>query len=278
MCGETMAKIAFIASDKNLYTQGKISIQELGLQNKVVIYFARLQRAARLAKVLQNEDISVIIARGGTAKLINESNINIPIVEIIVTGQDLAAMFQESQHATGIQNPKVAFIAFENIAPDMEALSHVLGIDLTVHRIKEPADIPLMIQTVAQAPYDVLVGGIKTVVMAQKLGLKTILIHSGSYSIKAALLEAQKIALGRKIEKENAGKFKALIDYSIEGIISVDHEERVQVFNPAAEQLLRISSKDILGRKINILTGSMHHKGATNHWPSITMGYNLAHD
>jgi len=246
-----MPKIAFIASDKQLFLQGKSIVQELELGEQVQMYFARLSRAVRLAAQLQAEGVEVIIARGAAAQLIPENSIRIPMVNIIVSGQDLAHIFQAAKAACGLPNPKVAFIAFSNVAPDMEALSEVLGIDLTVYRVKSEAEIPLMVKAAASQPCDVIVGGKRTVSLAKTRGLKAIPIQSGDSSIRSALLEAQKIALGRQIEKENAEKFKVLIDHSLEGIISITREKTIQVFNTTAERLLKRKAAETVGKPLD---------------------------
>lgn len=97
----------------------------------------------------------------------------------------------------------------------------------------------------------IVVGGIKTVLLAAKQGLQTHLIRSGDFSIRTAFLEAQKISLGRQIEKERAQELKALVDYSLEGIISINKEKMIKVFNPTAERLLTCSAKEMLGRPLD---------------------------
>ncbi len=67
------------------------------------------------------------------------------------------------------------------------------------------------------------------------------------------MLEAQKITLGRKIEKENAEKFKVLIDHSLEGIISINRDKTIQVFNSAAERLLQCSATKFIGQQIETI-------------------------
>jgi len=246
-----LPKIAFIAPDKQLFLQGKKIIHELGLNHKFDLYLARLNRGIRLAKKLQNEDVDVIVCRGGTAKLIIESQVNIPVVEIPITGQDLAQVFHESKKITGLPNPKVAILAYSNMVNDIEVLSNILDIQLTIYPLTTVEDIPAKIAVVAATDANIVVGGIKTILLAAKQGLRNHLIRSGDFSIRGALLEAQKIALGRKIEKEKAQEFKALVDYSSEGIISINHERIIKVFNPTAERLLNRSAKELLGQKID---------------------------
>ncbi|MFC5712393.1 sigma 54-interacting transcriptional regulator [Thalassorhabdus alkalitolerans] len=246
-----MGKIAFIAPDKHLYIQGKKIIRELGIEKKTTIYLARLNRAVRLARKLQHEETDVIVCRGGTASLLKELNINVPIVEVPITGQDLAQVFHEAKQLSNSFTPKVAILAFQNMIYDIEILSDILDIKLSIYPIEKPEDIPLKIKNIPANNVDIVVGGIKSTILAEKQGFKTIRITSGDYSIQSALLEAEKILLARKIEKERSQKFKALIDYSVQGIISVDRKKIVNVFNPTAERLLHISSENVLGKEFD---------------------------
>ncbi|MEN6567064.1 MAG: sigma 54-interacting transcriptional regulator [Veillonellales bacterium] len=250
-----MPRIAFIAPDKHLFLQGKKIVNELELNDRVDFYLARLNRAVRLAKRLENEDVDVIVCRGGTAHVIIKSKIRIPVVEIVITGQDLAQVFYEAKKITALSHPKVAILAFKNMVYDTETLSKILDIDLTIYPLEETDDIPLKVAEVVKANTDVVVGGIKTIMMCKKAGLKVLPIRSGHFSMRAAFVEAQRIALGRKIEKEQTQEFKALIDYSIEGIISINRDKIIKVFNPIAEHLLKRPAKEVLGQKLdNVLT------------------------
>lgn len=248
-----MSKIAFIAPDKNLFTQGKKIVHELGLDGKVDFYLARLDRGIRLAKKLENQDVDVIVCRGGTAHLIIKAAVRIPVVEIAITGQDLAQVFYEAKKLTKLERPKVAILAFKNMVYDIQSLSQILNIDLTIYPLIEKDDIPAKVAEVAKKGTDVAVGGIKTILLAKKAGLSTLPIISGEHSMRAAFVEAQKIALGRKIEKERSQEIKALIDHSFEGIISVNRDKVIKVFNPAAERLLNYSANQVLDKKLDTI-------------------------
>ena len=246
-----MSKIAFIAPDKYLFLQGKKIINELNLNDKVDFYLARLNRAVRLAKKLQNEDVDVIVCRGGTAHVIVKSNIKIPMVEIVITGQDLAQVFYEAKRITGLSRPKVSILAFKNMVYDIDILSKILNIDLTIFPLEEIQDIPIKVAEAANTDTDVAAGGIKTILLARQAGLKTLPIRSGDFSIRTAFVEAQRIAQAREIEKEQTQEFKALIDYSVEGIISINRDKVIKVFNPAAERLLKRPVQQVLGQPID---------------------------
>lgn len=281
-----MSKIAFIAPDKHLFLQGKKIIHELNIVSQVDFYLARLNRGIRLAKKLQNEDVDVIICRGGTAQLIINAQIKIPVVEIAITGQDLAQVFYEAKIKTGLPHPKVAIHAFKNMIYDIEVLSHILGIDLTIYPLENTADIPAKIAAMAKTDIDIVVGGIKSITLAKQAGLKVLPIRSGNFSVRAAVLGAQKIALARKIEREQAQKFKSLVNYSIEGIISINCDKIITVFNPTAERLLSRSAPEMLGQKIDsvlelrnidsCLADGQETVGQTIQFDTIWVSYNIA--
>ena len=248
-----MSRIALITSDPELFEQAGRICAELGLQQEIDLYLAHLSDAATLAARLKHEGVDVVIARGGLALLILAAGVNIPVVEVVITGQDLARIFLDAKRVTGLERPRAAFIAFDNMVADVEIIACITNIDLTIYRLQTNEDIPVMIDAVADLNYDVILGGTKTVALARKRGLRATLLQSGPLSTKNAILEARKIAQGRQIEKEEAGKFRALIDFSLEGIISVDREKRIQIINPAARFLLNCAADDLQGQSIDLL-------------------------
>lgn len=244
-----MSKIVFISPDKHLYVRSKRIIKELGLEHKVDIYLARLKRAIALAQRLQNEDVDVIICRGGTATSIIDSLIRIPVVEIPITGQDLAQLFHDAKKITGLPAPNLVMVAFRNMTHDIEALSNILGIKLTILPLKDMNDLSIKNEEIDATAVDVVAGGRRSVLLAARRGFKTLLVKSGDSSIKAALFEAQKIVLARQIEKEYSQEFKALVDFSSDGIISVNRKKIIKVFNPTAERLLHFTAREALGKE-----------------------------
>ncbi|MDF2499594.1 MAG: sigma-54 dependent transcriptional regulator [Anaerosporomusa subterranea] len=284
-----MSRIAFIAPDKQLYLQGKSIIEELGLSAEVDIYLARMDKAIALARRLENADVDVIVSRGGTAQVIQQSQVNIPIVEIPITAQDLAQLFQEAKLVTGMPRPKVLISVFHNWLKDSKVLADIMDIELTPYPLQSLADIPFVLAQISQlrpTDFDIVVGGKRTVIAAAQLGFKTLLIRTGSLALKTAFLDAQKVALGRKIEKEQAQRFTALVQYSSDGIISVDQDKIIKVFNPRAEHLLNCTSKDMIGQKIDsclhfinidaCLTKGQESIGHTVCRDSIWLSFNIA--
>jgi len=282
-------RIVLIAPDKHMYLQGKAIQQELQLFTEMDIYLANERRAVKLAHSLDNRDVDVIISRGGTAQMILDSQVRIPIVETPVTTEDLIRLFHEAQRLTGLQHPKVLISVYNNWLEGAKALADIMGIDLTVLPRKSMTDMQSHLLQVSQlrpTDYDLVIAGTRISVAAAQHGIKTLRPHTGSLALRTAFREAQRVALGRKIEKEQAQRFKALVEYSTEGIISINQEKIIQVFNPTAERLLNRSAKEMLGQRldacldlINIETCLNHGQeslGNTAQTGNIWISYNIA--
>lgn len=245
-----LSRIAFIAPNREMYKMGKKINEELHV-NGIEFYLGRLNHGVDIARKLEAEGVDVIVTRGGTAELILKSDIKTPVVEIPITGQDLACVLYEAKKITGLDKPKIAILAFENMIYDIETLSRAMNIDILVYKLNKEEDIKKAVGNLLGNDIDIVVGGIFTIRCAAKLGYKTLLLTSGESSFRTAFMEAQKVAYARKIEKEMMQQFKVLVDFSVEGIINVDKNGRINVFNVAAERLLGMEAEKVLGRDIN---------------------------
>lgn len=254
---EVLSKIAFIAPDKQLFLQAKEHAGQLGILPDITMYLARLKRAVRLAERLEREGTDVIISRGGTAKLIIEAQLNLPIVELVITGQDLAQTLHHVKKETSAKGQKIFVLGFSNMLQDIEMLAAILDMNITVLSIASIADISLRVEQAAEMGADIVIGGFQTITLAAKKGLKTYLIGSASFSIQTAFSEAQRVALARRVEKERLQEFKILVEAATEGIITVNQDQLIKVFNPMAEKLLGHTALDAIGKHLDtVLTCS----------------------
>lgn len=284
-----MPKIVLIAPDKQVFLQGKALIEEIGSGVEMDIYLAREGRAIALARKLENGNVSVIISRGGTARLIVQSNVRIPVVEIPVTAEDLVFMLREAKRITSLAHPRVLMAVFTSWLRDAQTVAEIMGIELTVYPRETEADtqgVMTRISRLDPGAFDIVVAGKKTLITATQRGFKTLPPRTGILALKSAFLEAQRIALGRKIEKEHAQRFTALVQYSSEGIISVDQDKIIQVFNPAAERFLNCQAPDMIGQRIDsclhfvninpCLAKGQESIGQTVLWGKIWLSFNIA--
>ena len=219
----------------------------MGLSQQIDIFQAILSDGVAIARRAEADGVDVIVSRGGTAEMIKKSGVRTPVIEIRITGPDLAQTLINAKKVTGLENPKIGLLAFENMMYDIELFSKLLNLNLNIYELGSDDDIADSVKQAAKDGVDIVIGGITTIRMAAKLGLANLNLSSGESAFRAALLEAEKVAGARLLEKEKTLQFQILVDYSMEGIIGVDRDHMIRVFNPAASRILRISSGSVIG-------------------------------
>ena len=60
--------------------------------------------------------------------------------------------------------------------------------------------------------------------------------------------------MGSSPERQKAEELKAIVDFAHEGIVAIDRDGVITVFNPVAERLLGISANEALGRHLSELS------------------------
>ena len=62
--------------------------------------------------------------------------------------------------------------------------------------------------------------------------------------------------------RESEGRWRAVMDSAVDGMIVIDATGAIEDFNPAAERLFGYAAEDIRGRNVNILMPEPHHDRA----------------
>ena len=245
-----MARIVFIAPNQKLCENGRRIIADLGMDQQVDTYQASLSEGVAIARRAEAEGVDAIVSRGGTAEMIRKSGIRTPVIEIPITAPDLVQALIDAKRVTGRENPRIAVLAFENMMYDIELFSRLLDLHLMIYELGTGEDIPDAVKRAAADNVDIVVGGNMTARLAAASGLHTLILTSGDAALRGAFQEAEKVAAARMLEKEKTQQFQVLVDYSMEGIIGVDRDNIVRVFNPAAAKILRMSASSAIGRDI----------------------------
>ena len=249
--------IAFLAPYEEILTTGRQVIEDLGFSHKVHCCLGGLDKGVEIARTLENQGIEAIVTRGGMAELISKSDVQVPVVEIPITFQDLAESLVEAKKLTGLDSPRIAVLAFRNMIHSIEVFAKVMDVQLMIYPLRSADEIPYTVACALEDRSDVLIGGMSTIKLAMEQGMKTVLLISGKDSFRTAFLQADNVLYARQLEKERMQKFRVLVDYSVQGIISIDGQKRIDVFNDAAERLLGYSALGVIGADVESVCPSL---------------------
>ena len=237
------AKIALLAPNAVLGERTLRIAEELDMASSVTVYDGHLQVVLEKAKKLEAEGVDVFVARGTSAEVLLRSTIRTPIVEIPVTGQDLAKVLRDAKVLTGLDRPRIALLAFASIHRDLEVFAGLLGIRLDVYDIS--SDVGNMEEQVIRAKADgadIIVAGSVSSTLARNHGMLSMPLDTGDISLRIALQEAKKVAYARKLEKAQAERVQAVMANSRDGILVLDEMGRILTTNHAAQKILQLST------------------------------------
>ncbi|MGB9839620.1 sigma 54-interacting transcriptional regulator [Thermovenabulum sp.] len=241
------SKIALISPYPELTNIAKRISVEQG--EDIDIYEGVLEEGVEIAKKLSNQkEADVIISRGATGALIRK-NIDIPFVSIEITDFDVflalyeAAPFSNHIGFFGYDYKKGHF--------DFELFSKILNKKISCFYYKSEKELREKLYESKESGIDMAVGtGACIIEEAQKLGLKGKLVFSSASSVLQAIITAKNIKA--VIEKDRGQKelINTLLEHITEGIIALDEERKVIMYNSVSEKLLKAPKKDVLNKKI----------------------------
>lgn len=239
-------KIAFIAPYEELTNLAMEVSKEMNVE--LDSYTRSFRDAGKLAKKLETEGYDIIISRGATYQHIR-SSVNIPIVNCEVSSFDLFyAIYDSMQYLQ--KERKIGLILPKNITLDVNKISKAFNIKLiymaSYSNIEETNN---MVEIAVKNGAEVLIGGISTVRYAKSFGKKGVLLKTSRETVRQSINNAIEILnLSRRhmIETE---RLNNILNFSYEGIVAVNINGSVTLFNSTAERILGIKSKNIIGEK-----------------------------
>ncbi|MDW7674416.1 MAG: PrpR N-terminal domain-containing protein, partial [Bacillota bacterium] len=235
-----------VAPHSKLAEEAQNVCQELNINLEIRI--GNMYPGVEIAKQAVQLGAEVIISRGGTAELIRQA-VEVPVVEIRSTGFDLLkALYPVKDY-----QETIAVIGFKNVIYGATDMGEILNLNIREITLNNKYEIPEKIKQVMTQGIKLIIGDTDVVKEASDAGIETRLIYSGKESVAKAIEEAQRINKIRQAEQAKAKELKTIVDNVREGIISINHESIVSMFNAAAEIILKEQSYNMLGKKIDSL-------------------------
>jgi PAS domain S-box-containing protein len=262
------ALLAIIAPYKALKREAQSAVKELGLD--VIVAEGDLAEGVSAAREALKKGVEVFISRGGTALLIAKT-LAVPVVEIQVSPFDILRCLYQLRNYQG----SLGIIGFRNVVYGCESLGKMLGMKLRQIVVESQEDALEKIADAAKAGIEMIIGDAVSVKQAERLGLKGMLVVSGKEALVKAIEEARKIAEVKIREQGRSELLRVVVDNSHDGIIAIDRDERITLFNPAAEKIFSVKAVDVIGSPIrdlipntelpNVLKDGQTHNDALHH-------------
>lgn len=244
-----MERICFIAPYEELL---ELAQQVRKPEFDIMIKKGNLEEGIKPAIEAEKQGAQVIVSRGGTASFIKQ-NVNIPVVEIRVTGYDILKNlypYRDIKDTIGI-------VGYRNVVDGCITISNILNIpikEVIIPNEEGIIDWNEVQQEVAELirKYDIkmLIGDTTVMSKLPSLDVEVNLITSGKEAVTQAVEEALHIVQVREMEKEKRKRFEAVLNFVNDGVVATDEQGIITVINPAAEDIFNVKREEVIGYPI----------------------------
>lgn len=244
-----MSKIAVLLPKEYMLEQARKVIQEKNADIDILKVIKTSDSVYEARKVME-QGAGIIVARGVQAAYIREYT-NIPVAEIILTGQEIALMVAAAKKLIPEKkHPQIALIGFESMFSDTSYFDELFGITLKTYFMKSMEQAAEKVELAIAEGADVLLGGDTVNSLASQRNFPSCFINSTEESIRSALAMAEHMALSAETEKTYAAQFETVLDNANNGIFEIDEKRKITIINRTVEELLKKSAEKVKGEAL----------------------------
>ncbi len=209
------------------------------------VFEEALQAARELVDA--GEEVDVFLAAGWNAAYLRE-HARVPVVLVTPTAHDILEAIAEACRLSR----RVAVVSFREPLGGIEAFAAAHGVELEQRPYETLEDARASVADLAARGFEVVVGPGPACDVAEKAGLKAVLVYSRD-SIGEAIERAVEVARIVRVEHSDRARLATLLAHLAEGVAAVDVEERVESLNPAMERILGVAAADARGKRLSSL-------------------------
>lgn len=207
-----------------------------------------LEEGVSLAYQLEHEGVDVIISRGVTGKKIKKA-VSLPVVLIEINSFDIL----QALHVAKGMGRKIAFLGHrtKDFGPEFNAIIDILGIEIDCYPYTNIYEMDEQVSKILKLDFDAIVStGLCVYEMAKNSGANAVLVQSGHDTIFSAIKQAVEMVEGIRRDQERSKRFQSVLASTNDGIMIMDENNRVTFINEAAENMLELKARSILGQQV----------------------------
>lgn len=244
-----MAKFALLLPREEMVQPAGRIARELGME---VVYnrAATTDRILELAEESGRLGADIIVARGRQASIIKE-NTDFPVVEIQLTGQEIALSLRRAKDMVPqIQRPKIGIVTLPNMMGDVRCFEEVLDIELRTYFCHRTEEMQGCVEQALADGMNVILGGDYVNACCRRLGKRTLFFESTDDSLRTSLQQAKRLGFATDTEQRNTAHLQVLLDYSFNGILELNSEGVILRVNDVACKILGKAREELEGQTL----------------------------
>ncbi len=191
----------------------------------------------------------IFIARGLTASYLTQLQQKGLVVELPMSGYDILRAMSEGVEKYDAKN--IALIATPNAVYGVNNFTTRFLPSVKTYEVGPLDSLDLFIDRALADGSDLIIGGDSVFSRATQRDIPAIRIETGKESVRQAIDEAWRLFHLSVEERTRVQRLNALIEHVHEGIIAVDNEKRITLYNHYALELLGSDLQMMIGNPLS---------------------------
>jgi len=241
-----MAKVAILLPYLEMCEIARPLVGDYRNLSVMCVEYAKTEKIAQRARELERQGCELIIARGLHARII-KTVVEVPLVEMRVTTQELGRVMLELKRELGLDRPSIGLICFDNMVGDTAQLDELFGIDLHRFPVTHNRELLPSVEQAVREGCHAVIGGDLVCERSRILGLPCRFLPSGKESMLNALDTASRMCYAIDLEKRNSSEMNVMLDNIFSGIAQVDSGGVIRRVNRAGYDILGRRPDQVLG-------------------------------
>lgn len=224
-------------------------IYESHFKNREFQVDIKVIRVEEIEQMLWDERYDLLIGRGYSAALLKQRDMDVPVLEIPITGYDVLRAILKAKKLYGLE--KILVIVSSTHNHDEKVLSRMMGAEISVLEETEHAKIADAVEKAKAQGYKTIIGGYSAVSSAEKIGLNGLTIETGDEAVVQIMREAVRMKETILKERERRKIYETITQTSKEGILYVNSKGVVELANKKILQMIYTDRRSVHGKSIS---------------------------
>ena len=167
-----MGKIALFLPKEEMLYQAYNLLQELNMNVKEV-KVTKPDGVLEEAQKAVEDGISIIVSRGMQASLLKQ-HMDIPVVEIVMSAQEMGLLVKKAKNILGKEYPRIGVVGFRNMFCDMSYFNQLYDIDFRTYFVDQSDEIQEQVRMASEDGCDIVIGGEAVLDYARQYQVRTL--------------------------------------------------------------------------------------------------------
>jgi propionate catabolism operon transcriptional regulator len=215
---------------------------------EVRVFDRSFEDALETARTLTQADerVDALVAAGSNGQYLRD-HAGVPVALVDVSTTDA---LQALAHARTLGR-RIGVVNFRRVLPGLERWKDLLrGVQIEQRAYVTPEEARAAVAELAARGYEVIVGPGPACDVAERAGLKSVLLYSFE-CVCETIERAIEMAQVARTERERREQIGRVIDHVDEAVVGVDASERILLVNPGFERLLGVPSAELVGKRLS---------------------------